>query len=314
MRRIYTEYLILAQEAINSSARLSSASQKIETAILSMLRSYAAKTFWFFGDREFAADFRIILERTPFALASVIETLNSLARSRPRTAGGDFEHLLLAIYIFLKQKSQEISKLDTVETRVFYGRGPTHVQLCVSLKNSVMYNATTGVSAPQETYDFYQLHAATVPTHDMNLKIRTILTAYTRGFARTYADKISEICKHTSELNPLLEALNAWAIDPSFRGFTPNGDMENALVAIYILLPPELRVKIKNIRVTLNGTLQTLEKKFPLLLTKLSVASASITPASSVAASGVGLTVSDAYTNVTIPITTPDESRAQSLP
>ena len=264
MRRIYTEYLILAHDAVQDAIEsASSSAEKIEIAILAMLRSYTAKTFWFFGDREFAADLRTIL--ISFNLSRLIEDLNNLAHSSPHIEGGDFEHLLLAIYIFLKQENQDVSKLDSIEIKVFFGRGPTNVRLCICLKHSMLHDGLEGLRPPREIYDYYKLHVAMIPDDDLNTKIRTILMAYAHGPVRTYANEVKKLCEHNAEVETLLTALAAWTKKSDFRGFTPGGDMENAIVAIYHLLPTDLKLKIKDILVSLNGPKQSLEKKFPLL-------------------------------------------------
>lgn len=251
----YLEFLASAKEA-ESACTDADPEKKILTGIRAMLNQYTQPSWW--STREFVTEVRAVRSSS---FEDITNDLLGISNRPGRTEGGDIEHLLTATYAYLKEKKKPAGLLDN--TTVSALQGCDRKPLRTALKNLINPNN----QLIQSKDELYRAHAITLEGDAA--KIECILTVYTQGPARSRGPWIQSLLKNHRKEDSSLDA--EFILDKiteryqAKNDFTPQGDFENALTAIYSIVSDDLlRNKIALIHITLaNNTRDTLAKHFP---------------------------------------------------
>ncbi len=253
----YLEFLASAKEA-ESACPDTDSEKKILAGIRAMLDQYTQPSWW--STREFLTEVRAVRSSSfEFIANDLFQISNQLSFSN-RIKGGDLEHLLTAVYAYLKEKKKPVGLLDNITVSVL--QGCDRKSLCTALKNLI--NPSNQLIQSKD--ELYRIHAAYLEGDAA--KMECILMVYTQGPARSLGPWVQSLLdKHKKEdgsleagsvLNEITERYH------TKNDFTPQGDFENALAAIYSILSEDLKSKIASVHITLsNNTRAALAEHFP---------------------------------------------------
>ena len=240
----YLDYLDIAETAEDKLDSKTSLDQKSQTGLLAMLEAHTSRAYWLWN-REFSADIRPALATRPLNTNTLITTLADIATTQLKTPNGEFENLITAVYTYLKQKNRMdlYETLDAIEVNVFFGRDGHLIR--TGLNRLLIKDGMLAWKLPKKKYELYQLHALSVIDDEPSpyLQAKTILSAYAGNWSRSYRLEVKAMIEATKDLDNLLSQLVALINNPEkFRGFTPDGDFEHAIVALYLILNFDTRL------------------------------------------------------------------------